>query len=75
MFAKFLSVRRRLMGIPAAGPVRYSEVKQDAYDYQATKARMVDALISAGCGHWIEKPVEQDQVRVMAGELASFWLA
>ena len=42
-------------------PVRYSEVKQHAEDYQKVKGQLNEALISAGCGHWIEKPVEQDQ--------------
>ena len=42
-------------------PMRYSAVKQLATDYQKAKAQVTTALLTAGCGHWIEKPVEQDQ--------------
>ncbi|TRY70366.1 hypothetical protein TCAL_05452 [Tigriopus californicus] len=42
-------------------PSRYSEVKQGAETYQSVKGRLNDALFEAGCGHWVEKPIEQDQ--------------
>ena len=42
-------------------PIQYSAVKQLATDYQKAKAQVTTALMTAGCGHWIEKPVEQDQ--------------
>ena len=42
-------------------PLQYSVVKQLATDYQKAKAQVTTALMTAGCGHWIEKPVEQDQ--------------
>lgn len=45
-------------------PLRYSEVKQTAKDFQASKAILIQALHDAGCGHWIEKPCEQDQFSV-----------
>jgi len=39
----------------------YSEVKNMARDYQNTKTRLVKKLVETGAGHWVEKPVEQDQ--------------
>ena len=61
VFARFLEIYEKLLGSPMSTPVRYSEVKQQAVDYQAAKLQLNEALNSAGCGHWIEKPVEQDQ--------------
>lgn len=44
-----------------SSPARYSEVKKLATEYQCAKEKLNEALFDAGCGHWIEKPVEQDQ--------------
>ena len=70
-FSKLFSVLGRFMKIntelPLANkrvfstPIQYSAVKQLATDYQKAKAQVTTALMTAGCGHWIEKPVEQDQ--------------
>merc|ERR1712029_975548 len=69
LFGRFLSVSHRLLD--GAGesksdgifsrPARYSEVKAMAVDYQEAKAEVAKALVKAGCGHWVEKPLEQDQ--------------
>lgn len=56
-----MSVSQRLMKEPFSSPVRYSAVKDHAFDYQDAKGAVVKALVDAGCGHWVEKPVEQDQ--------------
>ena len=29
--------------------------------FQEAKAEVANALVKAGCGHWVEKPLEQDQ--------------
>ena len=42
-------------------PIQYSMVKSLAKEYQKSKDQVTKALMRAGCGHWIEKPVEQDQ--------------
>jgi hypothetical protein len=52
------------MKSPFSNEERYSEVKQLAVDYQASKVKLIEALHRAGCGHWIEKPVEQDQFSI-----------
>ena len=44
-----------------ARPARYSEVKALAVDYQEAKAEVSAALVKSSCGHWVEKPLEQDQ--------------
>ncbi len=61
MFARFLEVSNLLMSTPICSPTRYSEAKKLAADYQRAKTEVNEALYRAGCGHWIEKPVEQDQ--------------
>lgn len=63
VFGRFLEVTRKLMSnsSPFISPVRYSELKLLAEDYQQAKAKLFEALERGGCGHWIEKPVEQDQ--------------
>ncbi len=67
VFSRFLQVRDALSPSPSAvgpsipTPARYSEVKKAAVEYQQAKGKLNEALFDAGCGHWIEKPVEQDQ--------------
>ena len=39
----------------------YRQLKNVARDYQNTKAMLVKKLVETGAGHWVEKPVEQDQ--------------
>jgi hypothetical protein len=70
MFEKFLSVSKSLMKTPITTPARYSEVKYMAKDYQEAKRKVTEALVTAGCGHWVEKPIEQDQF-----SLWSFYLS
>ena len=65
LFKRFLKVSGDLMEVaPFTSPVQYSEVKHHASDYQNAKAKLIDALVEAGCGRWIEKPVEQDQFSI-----------
>ncbi len=67
VFGTFLDIYAKLKptgGYTFQTPVRYSAVKQFAKDYQKTKAQVTTALVTAGCGHWIEKPIEQDQFSV-----------
>jgi len=61
LFERFLNVSQQLMKEPFSRPARYSEVKALAVDYQEAKGQVTAALVKAGCGHWVEKPVEQDQ--------------
>jgi len=39
----------------------YRHVKNGARDYQTAKANLVSKLVETGAGHWVKKPVEQDQ--------------
>ena len=64
MFAKFLNVNTKIPNSHFSKIERYSDVKQAAVHYQTSKAKLFEALNKAGCGHWIEKPVEQDQFSV-----------
>ena len=64
MFTKFLTISSSLIKNKFSDEERYSEVKQMAVDYQTSKAQLIEALNKAGCGHWIEKPVEQDQFSI-----------
>lgn len=61
LFGRFMAVGRDLMSLPFVSPIRYSAVKQLATEYQKAKSQVTTALVTAGCGHWVEKPVEQDQ--------------
>jgi len=61
LFERFLNVSQQLMKEPFSRPARYSEVKALAVDYQEAKGQVTAALVKAGCGHWVDKPVEQDQ--------------
>ncbi len=62
VFSKFLRVSASLFDEPPfTSPCRYSEAKKSAVQYQEAKQRLIKALEKTGCGHWIEKPVEQDQ--------------
>lgn len=61
LFHKFLNVSEKVLKTPFKSPCRYSEVKQMATEYQTAKSELNAALLEAGCGIWIEKPVEQDQ--------------
>jgi len=36
-------------------------IAQKLFSQQDVKSHLVAALEEAGCGHWIGKPVEQDQ--------------
>ena len=38
----------------------YSEVKEEAADYQRTKRQMIASFARRGLGRWIKKPLEQD---------------
>ncbi|QQP34887.1 Uncharacterized protein FKW44_022930, partial [Caligus rogercresseyi] len=58
---KFLNLNGRLLKDPFSSPCRYSEVKMKASDYQEAKSAFNAALKEAGCGVWIDKPIEQDQ--------------
>ena len=40
-------------------------MKNKAEDYQKTKAMLVKKLVETGAGHWVEKPVEQDQFNMV----------
>merc|ERR1719188_659204 len=64
LFTKFLTISSHLSKNKFSNEERYSEVKQMAVDYQTSKAQLIEALNQAGCGHWIEKPVEQDQFSI-----------
>jgi len=64
LFTKFLTISNHLSKNKFSNEERYSEVKQMAVDYQTSKAQLIEALNQAGCGHWIEKPVEQDQFSI-----------
>ena len=64
VFTKFLTISSHLSKNKFSNEERYSEVKQMAVDYQTSKAQLIEALNQAGCGHWIEKPVEQDQFSI-----------
>lgn len=67
VFTTFLTVANTLMRNSDLYPIkeaRYSEMKQMAESYQRTKGKLIEALNVAGCGHWIEKPVEQDQFTI-----------
>ncbi len=64
MFKKFLTVTNDLMPGSFSKEERYSDVKQAAINYQSSKAKLIEALNKGGCGHWIEKPVEQDQFSI-----------
>ena len=64
VFTKFLTISNHLSKNKFSNEERYSEVKQMAVDYQTSKAQLIEALNQAGCGHWIEKPVEQDQFSI-----------
>jgi len=64
LFTKFLTISSSLIKNKFSDEERYSEVKQMAVDYQTSKAQLIEALNKAGCGHWIEKPVEQDQFSI-----------
>lgn len=65
LFEEYLSVSKLLKKMPALTmPARYSEVKQMATDYQSAKIQVSGALVTSGCGHWVEKPVEQDQFSI-----------
>ncbi|XP_040566219.1 double-stranded RNA-specific editase 1 [Lepeophtheirus salmonis] len=61
LFQKFLDLNGRILKVPFRSPCRYSEVKQMASDYQEAKSVFNLALKDAGCGVWIDKPIEQDQ--------------
>ena len=63
VFERFLTVSQQLMSEDHqfARPARYSEVKALAVDYQEAKAEVSAALVKSSCGHWVEKPLEQDQ--------------
>lgn len=61
LFERFLKVSQQLIKEPFSRPARYSEVKALAIDYQEAKGQVTVALVKSGCGHWVEKPVEQDQ--------------
>jgi len=61
LFTKFMKVNAEVGVCNLESPLQYSVVKQLANDYQKAKAQVTTALMTAGCGHWIEKPVEQDQ--------------
>ena len=43
----------------------YRQLKDVARNYQETKALSVKKLVEAGAGHWVEKPVEQDQFNMV----------
>ena len=43
----------------------YRQLKDVARNYQETKALLVKKLVEAGAGHWVEKPVEQDQFNMV----------
>merc|ERR1712126_545624 len=61
MFEKFLAISKHLMRYPISDHARYADVKDKAIDYQIAKRKVTEALTMAGCGYWVEKPVEQDQ--------------
>ncbi|XP_064613448.1 double-stranded RNA-specific editase 1-like isoform X3 [Liolophura sinensis] len=42
-------------------PRLYSDAKASVMDYQLTKQELFSAFQRAGLGHWIKKPIEQDQ--------------
>lgn len=76
VFTRFLEVSKTLnhpricslLSSSNCGGIRYSEVKNLAIDYQEAKVALFKALEEAGCGHWIEKPVEQDQFSIWLQE-------
>ena len=47
------------------GQCSYGNMKNKAEDYQKTKAMLVKKLVETGAGHWVEKPVEQDQFNMV----------
>merc|ERR1719334_1302592 len=61
LFTRFMKVNAEVGVCNLESPLQYSVVKQLANDYHKAKAQVTTALMTAGCGHWIEKPVEQDQ--------------
>jgi len=61
LFTKFMKVNSEVGVCNIQSQLQYSAVKQLASDYQKVKAQVTTALMTAGCGHWIEKPIEQDQ--------------
>lgn len=61
LFTKFMKVNAEVGVCNIQSQLQYSAVKQLASDYQKVKAQVTTALMTAGCGHWIEKPIEQDQ--------------
>ena len=46
------------------GQSSYRQLKNLARDYQDAKVTLVNKLVETGAGHWVEKPVEQDQFYV-----------
>jgi len=46
------------------GQSSYRQLKNLVRDYQAAKVILVNKLVETGAGHWVEKPVEQDQFYV-----------
>merc|ERR1712200_135525 len=45
----------------------YSNLKEQATDYQKAKRSMVANLKGSGAGKWMKKPVEQDQFKIWEG--------
>ena len=39
----------------------YRHFKNEAREYQNAKTSLVNKLLETGAGHWVKKPVEQDQ--------------
>ena len=51
----------RALSTEAIAESSYDEIKNLASDHVSAKRELVERLVSAGCGMWVAKPVDQDQ--------------
>ena len=51
----------RTLSTEAIAESSYDEIKNLASDHVSAKRELVERLVSAGCGMWVAKPVDQDQ--------------